>query len=99
MEEVFTAKTHYVCQTEIRDKKIQSVKCKTIEIDADDAKKPSNKDAHDHVHGEDSSSEEDDNVDFHEKEDEEISSKLVSIKQELKLQPTGAINIDASTFI
>jgi hypothetical protein len=38
-------------------------------------------------------------VNFNDKNDEEISSKLVSIKQELKLQTTVAINIDASTFI
>ncbi|UJR31139.1 hypothetical protein I4U23_018646 [Adineta vaga] len=100
MEEVFSAKTRYVCRTDIRDKKIQSVQCKTIEIDSDSARKSSKKHAehdHDHIHGSDSSSEEeDDEVDFDTKdEDEEISSKLVSIKQELKLQTTGGINVDA----
>jgi hypothetical protein len=38
-------------------------------------------------------------MDFNDKDDEEISSKLVSIKQELKLQTTTGINVDASTFI
>ncbi len=102
MEEVFSAKTRYICQTEIRDKKIQTVKCKTIEIDTDDGKKSSNKNSnHDHIHSsDDSSSEEDDeDVDFNEKDDEEISSKLISIKQELKLQTSGTVNVDASEFI
>ena len=58
---------------------------------------------HDHIHGSDSSSEEDDDdddVEFNDKDDdEEISSKLVSIKQELKLQTTSAVNVDASMFI
>jgi hypothetical protein len=103
-EEAFSANTRYVCQTEIRDKKIQSVKCKTIEIETDQGRKPAGKhvhDDHDHIHGSDSSSEEeDDDVDFNDKDDdEEISSKLVSIKQELKLQTTAAINVDASRFI
>ena len=98
MEEAFSIKTRYVCRTDIRDKKIQSVKCKTVEVDPDSARKSSKKDDdHDHVHGDDSSSEEeDDEIDFDAKdEDEEISSKLVSIKQELKLQTTGGINVDA----
>ncbi len=100
IEEVFSAKSRYVCQTEIRDKKIQSVKCKTIEMDTDNDKKPAHKhDDHDDIHDSDSSSEEDDDVDFNNKDDEEISSKLVSIKQELLLQTSGAINVDASTFI
>ncbi len=38
-------------------------------------------------------------MNFNDKDDKEISSKLVSIKQELKLQTSVAINIDASTFI
>ncbi len=102
MEEIFSAKSRYICQTEIRDKKIQTVKCKTIEIETDDGKKPSNKNSdHDHIHSSDDSSseEDDDDVDFNEKDDEEISPKLISIKQELQLQTTGAINVDASSFI
>ncbi len=101
IEDSFAAKSRYVCQTEIRDKKIQSVKCKTIEIEADDDKKPAQQKAGDkeHVHGDDSSSEEDDDVDFNDKDDEEISSKLISIKQELKLQTTGAVNVDGSSLI
>ncbi|CAF1431772.1 unnamed protein product, partial [Adineta ricciae] len=101
MEEAFSIKARYVCRTDIRDKKIQSVKCKTIEVDPDSARKSSKKgDDHDHAHGSDSSSEEeDDEIDFDVKdEDEEISSKLVSIKQELKLQTTGGINVDAGTL-
>ncbi|CAF4381438.1 unnamed protein product, partial [Adineta steineri] len=88
VEEVFSAKSRYVCQTEIRDKKIQSVKCKTIEIDSDSDKKSADKhthDNHDHIDGSDSSSSEEDDHDFSDKADEEeISSKLISIKQELK---------------
>lgn len=82
---------------------MQSVKCKTIEIDTDDDRKPGKKpgqkkaDDSDHVHGEDSSSEEDDTVDFNDKNDDEISSKLVFIKQELKLQGGGAANVDGSS--
>ncbi|CAF3221829.1 unnamed protein product [Rotaria sp. Silwood2] len=95
VEEVFSAKTHYVCQTDISDKKVKSVKCKTIEVDADDSKKSTKKDDdHDHVHDDDSS-EEDTEVDFDE-QDEEISSKLISISQQLDLKTTGAINVDAS---
>ena len=81
---------------------MQSVKCKTIEIETDDGKKPANKNLnHDHLHSsDDSSSEEDDaDVKFNDKDDEEISSKLVSIKQELKLQASGAVNVDASSLI
>ncbi|CAF4045453.1 unnamed protein product [Rotaria sp. Silwood2] len=95
VEEVFSAKTHYVCQTDISDKKVKSVKCKTIEVDADDSKKSTKKDDdHDHVHDDDSS-EEDTEVDFDD-QDEEISSKLISISQQLDLKTTGAINVDAS---
>ena len=93
---MFSAKSHYVCQTDIRDKKIQTVTCKTIEIDTDDGKKSSAKHAgHDHIHESDSSSEEDDDDDDG-KDDDEISSKLVSIKQELKLLPAGNFNVDPS---
>lgn len=101
VEEVFAAKSRYVCQTEVRDKKIQTVTCKTIEIDTDDRKKPSHKPAdHDHIHGGDSSSEEDDDeVEFDGKDDEEISSKLISIKQELKLQAPGNFFVDPSSLI
>ena len=103
MEEVFSAKSRYVCQTEIRDKKIQTVSCKTIEVETDDGKKSSNKHAsHDHSHNDDSSSEEDDDDDDGKgdgKDDEEISSKLISIKQELKLLPAGNFNIDPSELI
>ncbi|CAF5031361.1 unnamed protein product [Rotaria sp. Silwood1] len=97
IEEVFSAKTQYVCQTDIRDKKVQSVKCKTIEVDADGSKSNKNSDHdHDHMHDDESSSEEDTEVDFDDK-DEEISSKLVSIKQQLTLKTTAAINVDASS--
>ncbi|CAF1498906.1 unnamed protein product [Rotaria sp. Silwood1] len=97
VEEVFSAKTQYVCQTDIRDKKVQSVKCKTIEVDADGSKSNKNSDHdHDHMHDDESSSEEDTEVDFDDK-DEEISSKLVSIKQQLTLKTTAAINVDASS--
>ncbi|CAF0741101.1 unnamed protein product [Adineta steineri] len=102
VEEVFSAKSRYVCQTEIRDKKIQSVKCKTIEIDSDSDKKSTDKhthDNHDHIDGSDSSSSEEDDHDFSDKADEEeISSKLISIKQELKLQATSVVNVDAGSI-
>lgn len=80
------------------------MKCKTIEIDTDDGKKSSSKHAgHDHNHHSDSSSEEDDDddddADADGKDDEEISSKLVSIKQELKLLPAGNFNVDPSNWI
>ena len=96
VEEVFSAKTHYICQTDISDKKVKTVKCKTIEVDSDDGKKSSKGgDDHDHLHDDDSSSEEDNEVNLDDK-DEEISSKLVSIKQKLELKTTGAMNVDAS---
>jgi predicted RNA-binding protein Jag len=99
---VFSTKTRYVCRTDIRDKRIQSVQCKTIDVEHDAGRKPATKhadDEHDHIHGSDDSSEEEDaDVEFNEQDDddeEEISSKLVSIKQELKLQSTAAVNVDA----
>ncbi|CAF4315239.1 unnamed protein product, partial [Rotaria magnacalcarata] len=90
MEEVFTAKTRYICQTEIRDKKIQSVKCKTIEMDADDTRKSTQKNQDD----DDDSAEEDFNANFDDNDDDEISSKLISIKQELKLQSSESVSVD-----
>jgi hypothetical protein len=38
-------------------------------------------------------------VDFNDKNDEEISSKLISITQELKLQTSAAFNVDGSSLI
>jgi hypothetical protein len=104
IEEVFTAKTRYVCQTKISDKQLQSVKCKTIEIETDDdkksSKKPTSKDVDVNNHGRtDDSSEESDEIDFNDKDDEEISSKLISIKQELKLQTGRSANVDGSSLI
>ena len=72
-------------------------------MDNDDDRKPTKKpgqkkaDDDDHFHGEDSSSEEDEDVDFNDKAKEEISSKLISITQELKLQAGGAANVDGSS--
>lgn len=57
-------------------------------MDADDSQKSK---------AEDSSSEEDSDVTFDDK-DEEISSKLVSVKQTLELTTKAAINVDASKF-
>ncbi|CAF3494383.1 unnamed protein product [Rotaria socialis] len=74
MQEVFTGKTRYICQTEIHDKKIQFVKRKTIEMGADDTRKSTQKNQDD--------------------DDHEISSKLISIKQKLKLQPSGSASVD-----
>ncbi|CAF1034217.1 unnamed protein product [Rotaria magnacalcarata] len=88
VEQAFAAKTSYVCQTEITNKKVKSVKCKTIEIEDGDSEKSSKTDK-------DSSSEEDNDIDFDDK-DEEISSKLVSIKQTLELTTSSAVNVDAS---
>lgn len=77
--------------------------CKTVEVETDDGKKSSNKHAsNDHNHNDDSSSEEDDDDDDGKgdgKDDEEISSKLISIKQELKLLPAGNFNVDPSELI
>ncbi|CAM4865323.1 unnamed protein product [Rotaria socialis] len=87
VEQAFAAKTSYVCQTEITNKKVKSVKCKTIEIEDGDSEKSSKTDK-------DSSSEEDNDIDFDEK-DEEISSKLISIKQTLELTTSSAANVDA----
>ncbi|CAF1612350.1 unnamed protein product [Rotaria magnacalcarata] len=70
MEEVFTAKTRYICQTEIRNKKIQFVKY------------------------DDDSAEEDFNANFDDNDDDEISSKFISIKQELKLQSSVSVSVD-----
>ncbi len=100
MEEVFSTKTRYVCRTDITDKKIQAVKCKTIEIDAEETRKSSKKSTHDHhIHMDENSSEEDKEIDFTDKEDEEISGKHISIKQELTLQPGGVANVDAGSLI
>lgn len=83
LEETFTAKSRYVCQTEIRDKTVQSVNCKTVEVDED-------KNADKNNSNDDNSSEENDDND----DNEEISTKLVSIKQELKLQSGAVANVD-----
>ena len=102
MKEVFTAKTRYVCQTNIRNEKIQTVKCKTIEVETDDdqnlARKNSNNAEDDFkpVRSDDISSEDFD-VDFDYDDDyEEISSKLLSIKQELTLQTDGSVSVNES---
>ena len=107
IEEVFSAKSRYVCQTEVRDKKIQSVKCKTIEVETDDDRKPDQKggnnqrrtSGNDHTHNDDSDSDEDTSGDFNDRDDDEISSKLVFIKQELKLQSSGSGNVEGSSLI
>ncbi|CAF1233028.1 unnamed protein product [Adineta steineri] len=104
-ENVFSSKKRYVCQTEVREKKIQTVKCKTIEMETDEdekSTKKSEKDKNDddnHVRNVDSSSEEDNDIDFNDKDDEEeISTKHESIKQELKLVSSGAVNVDGSAI-
>ena len=89
VEEVFASKARYVCQTDIQDKKIQSVTCKTHEVDTSKDRKPGAK-GKPTDDDDDSSSEE-------ENDDAEISSKLVSIRQELKLQSGGAANVDPGT--
>ena len=102
MEEVFSTKTRYVCRTDITNKNIQAVKCKTIEIDADEARKPSKKSTPNqqhHIHMDENSSEEDQEIDFTDKDDEEISGKHISIKQELTLQAGGVANVDAGLLI
>jgi hypothetical protein len=82
MEDVFSAKARYACQTDIRAKTIQSVVCKTIEIESDSHSKSAGK--------------KDSSDDSESSEEEEISSKLVSIQQELKLQTSTAVQVDES---
>lgn len=96
MEELFMAKTNYVCQTEVTDKKIQSVKCKTVEMDSADKDKASKKDSDDS--SEESAEGNDSDSDDEDGDDDEISPKLISIKQELKLQTSGAIAVNESLF-
>ena len=103
MEEAFAAKTRYVCRTNVQDKKIQRVQCKTIEIDAEEGKKPSKKpavqgddDDDEAIHSDDNSSEEQEQINFNNKDDdEEISTKLVSITQDLTLQSNAAAQVDS----
>ncbi|CAF0806671.1 unnamed protein product [Adineta ricciae] len=101
MEEAFAANTRYVCRTDVRDKKIQRVRCKTIEIDAEEGKKPGKKpavqgdDDDAAIRSDDNSSEEQEEIDFNNKDDdEEISTKLVSITQDLTLQSNAAAQVD-----
>lgn len=63
--------------------------CKTHEVDSSKDRKPGSKGGKKSDDSDSSSEEEDD--------DAEISSKLVSIRQELKLQSGGAANVDAGT--
>ncbi|UJR15532.1 hypothetical protein I4U23_002471 [Adineta vaga] len=103
MEDVFAAKTRYACRTDIRDKKIQRVRCKTFEIDSEEDRKPSkkstnqkNSDQDEQIRSDDDDSSEEDEIDFNDKDDdeEEISTKLVSITQDLTLQPNVAAQVD-----
>ncbi|CAF0940658.1 unnamed protein product [Rotaria sordida] len=99
MEEVFTSRTRYMCRTEIRDKKVQSVKCKTVDMDADDTKTSTQKrtqtwdDNDDHIDTDDSSEEVNANFNVNDRDDE-ISSKFILIKQELKLLTSGYVPVD-----
>ena len=84
-----------MCQTEIDNKKVQSVKCKTIEVDKDATEKLFSR----HKHGpndDDDDSGADDESFEEDDEYEEISSKIVSVKQKLQLQSSDAVNINAS---
>lgn len=81
------------------------MKCKTIEIQTDEDRKPDRRsnsqrrmNAADHVHSEDSDSDEDVDIEFNDRDDDEISSKLIFIKQELKLQSAGGANVDSSAL-
>lgn len=82
------------------------MKCKTIEIQTDEDRKPDRSKptgqrrmgAADHVHSDDSDSDEDVHTEFNDRDNDEISSKLIFIKQELKLQSGGGANVDSNAL-
>lgn len=82
MEEIFTAQTRYVCQTEVRDRKIQSVKCKTIEVEED----------------EDDDVGDDSEVDFDDEDEDISSKHISIKQELKLLQFSGSISVDESLF-